>query len=106
VRLTVSYAEQEVDISFDYEGLAFLLRSLTELQTYKAPDHDHPMSEDWGGGDLTTDDPVLPAVAHHLSLTLVGEDGGRDEIGSTDPIYRDGHEYGDRKPSQPPTSDA
>jgi hypothetical protein len=43
VRLTVSYKDEEVDISFDYEGLEFLLRSLTELQTYKAPDHDHLM---------------------------------------------------------------
>ena len=102
MRLTVSYNDEEVDISFDYEGLEFLLRSLTVLQTYKAPDHDHLMSEDWGGGDLTTEEPLLTTLAHHLSLSLVGEDGGRDEIGSTNPIYRDGHKYGDRKP-RPPT---
>jgi hypothetical protein len=100
VRLTVSYAENEVDISFDYEGLEYLIRALAELRTYKAPDHDHLMSEEWGGYDLTTEGPLLGAVAHQVSLTLVGRDGGRDEVGSTHPIYRDGHKYGERKPSE------
>jgi hypothetical protein len=101
VRLTVSSKGEEVDISFDYEGLEFLIRSLTKLQTYRAPDHNHLMSEEWGVGDLATDEPLHATVAHHLSLTLVGEDGGRDDIGSTHPIYRDGHKYGDRKPRPP-----
>jgi hypothetical protein len=97
MRLTVSYAENKVDISFDYEGLDYLLRALRELQTYRAPDHDHLISEEWGGDELTVAEPTLDSIAHELTLTLVGTDGGRDEIGSTHPVYRDGHTYGDRK---------
>lgn len=39
-------------------------------------------------------------------LSLVGEDGGRDQIGSTNPICRDGHKYGDRIPREPSPIDA
>jgi hypothetical protein len=97
VHLTVSFKDEEVDISFDYEGLEFLINALKALQELKAPDHDHLMSEAWGAGDLTVDAPLHANVADHLSLSLVGDDGGRDEVGSTHPIYRDGHRYGDRK---------
>lgn len=98
MRLTVSSAANEVDVSFDYEGLDYLLRVLANLRTYRAPDHDHLMSEDWGGDELTLADPMLNEVVHKLTFTLVGKDGGRDEVGSTHPVYRDGRQYGDRKP--------
>src|ERR1041384_3187531 len=91
MRLTVSYGNEQVDISFDYEGLDYLLRALAELQAYKAPDHDHLFSEEWGGDDLTVTEPLHEGLAHELRLTLVGSDGGRDEIGSIHPISRDGH---------------
>lgn len=105
MRLTVSYAENEVDISFDYEGLDHLIEVLSALKTYKAPDHDHLMSAAWGGDDLTTEEPLLSQLADHLSLSLVGDDGGRDEVGSRVPIYRDGHRYGERKPRPAPAPD-
>jgi hypothetical protein len=84
VRLTVSYSDEgEVEIAMDRDGLDQLIRALARLQSAKAPDHDHLMSEDWGGDELTTDVPALGTIAHHLRLQLVGSDGGRDEIGST-----------------------
>lgn len=89
MRLTVSYEGVEVAIEMDREGLDHLIRSLTGLQTAKAPDHDHLMSEEWGSRDLTTDEPLLPGVVHHLRLELVGSERGRDEVGSRDPIPRD-----------------
>jgi len=84
VRLTVSCSDEgEAEIAMDREGLDHLIRALVRLQAAKAPDHDHLMSEDWGGDELTTDEPGLGNTAHHLRLQLVGSDGGRDEMGST-----------------------
>lgn len=86
MRLTVSYESEVVAIEMDREGLDHLIRSLTGLQSAKAPDHDHLMSEEWGSWELTTGEPLLPGVVHHLRLELVGSEGGRDEVGSRDPI--------------------
>jgi hypothetical protein len=88
VLLTVSYADEEVEITFDREGLDHLIRSLTSLQKSSAPDHEHLMTEEWGSWELTTAEPGLTTVAHHLRLELVGAEGGRDEIGSRDPVPR------------------
>ncbi len=90
MRLTVSYENEVVAIEMDREGLDHLVRSLTGLQSAKAPDHDHLMSEEWGSGELTTDEPLFPGVVHHLRLELVGSEGGRDEVGSRNAVPRDG----------------
>jgi hypothetical protein len=89
MKLTVSYENEEVEISFDREGLDRLVRSLTAMQGWKAPDHDHLFTEDWGGSDLTTTDAHLATVAHHLRLELVGAEGGRDEVQSRSPVPRE-----------------
>jgi hypothetical protein len=89
MRLIVSYEDQVVAIEMDREGLDHLIGALTRLQGVMAPDHDHLMSEEWGSWELTTDDPLLPRVAHHLRLELLGSEGGRDEIGSIHAIPRD-----------------
>jgi hypothetical protein len=89
VRLTVSYADEVVEIAFDREGLDHLIGALTNLQGVLPPDHDHLMSEEWGSHELTTDGPGLGTVAHELRLQFDGEEGGRDEIGSRGPVRRE-----------------
>ncbi len=78
----------EVEIAMDYEGLDRLIGVLERMRGWRAPDHEHLYSADWGGDDLTTNAPNGQAVVHHLRLTLVGQDGGRDQVRSSHPVPR------------------
>jgi hypothetical protein len=44
---------QEIEIVGDKEGLAFLAKRISRLLERQAPDHEHFMSADWAGTELT-----------------------------------------------------
>lgn len=68
-------AESEVEIYIDKNELALLNSELEKLQTGKAGDHLHYMSESWGAGDLSEEiqGNSTNSLIHHLRITLTEE---------------------------------
>jgi hypothetical protein len=70
VQIKVEYVDQTVNIICDKEGAAFLIQSLERIGT---GGHDHLMTEDWAGWELSVGDVPAPGVlVHQLNLFVTG----------------------------------
>jgi hypothetical protein len=64
--------DQEIEIVGDKAGLTFLVQRLSRLLDRRAPDHEHFMSAEWGGAELTSEAaPSNLEKIHSLRLQLV-----------------------------------
>jgi hypothetical protein len=67
---TVEVSEEMVEIHLNDEGIDFLIDRLKSLKNRKN-DHDHLMTQDWGGNEITNNKQNLNdrfKLMHHLKL--------------------------------------
>ncbi len=76
MRIEVTYSRGVVEMGFDEEGARYLATVLQRLQPAPGARHDHLMTEEWGGSELS----VGPAeegweIVHQIDLGLLPESG-------------------------------
>ena len=71
--LTVEYnaGEQAVEIHIDREGVDLLVERLSKLKEHSGQEHDHLMTESWGGSELTEEKQGAEnELINHLRITF------------------------------------